>query len=84
MWFDGYEGEETILFDDFDKDWGVPYRMLLQITDRYPMQSQQKGGWVHRMWTRVIITCNEGPKDWYPADNITQLERRITESRELV
>jgi len=63
LWFDGYNGEETILFDDF-YGW-VSYELILQITDRYPMKVNVKGSTVHRRWTRVIFTSNKSPLGWW-------------------
>ena len=64
LWFDGYEGEETILLDDF-YGW-IKYSTLLQITDIYPMRVAVKTSFAKREWTRVIITSNLPPEELYP------------------
>lgn len=76
VWFDNYDGEEAILLDDF-YGW-LKYHTLLQFTDRYPLQVPVKGGFVCRQWTKVFITSNDPPEDWYHRDEIDALNRRIT------
>lgn len=63
VWFDGYEGEETILLDDF-YSW-IKYSLILQYLDVYPMRVFTKGSSVKREWTRVIITSNVPPEEQY-------------------
>lgn len=79
IYFDGYEGEKTILFDDF-YGWGK-YSNILKICDRYPMMVPVKGSFTKRLWTRVIFTSNDKIASWWP-DNphikILALKRRIT------
>lgn len=75
IWWDGYRGQATILFDDFYG--GCKYSEMLRYLDRYPMQVPVKGGFVWRQWTRVIITSNKPPQGWYNRDEIDALWRRI-------
>lgn len=77
LWFDGYSGEKTILFDDYygALKWGK----LLQLLDGYRFSVPVKGGFVWKKWTKVIITSNALPKCWYQTEDYTALERRITE-----
>lgn len=78
LWFPGYEGENTILLDDFNGHW-VKWTQLIKILDRYPIQVETKGGFVNRNWRRVIITSNHPPEDWYPNEvDQRALLRRIT------
>lgn len=76
-WFDGYDGQETILLDDFEGE--CPYRYLLKLLDGYHFDIPVKGGFVWKNWKRVIITCNQHPKSWYPKSEAAPLLRRITE-----
>lgn len=78
-WFDGYEGQTVAIFDDFD-GWQVPFRMLLQILDRYPYRVPIKGG--SREWCpkKIYITSNYAPHEWYRHVNqldICPLQRRL-------
>lgn len=77
IWFDGYEGQEAVLFDDFDYGW-VKYHTLLQLLDGYPMQLPVKGSTVWKNWRRIYITTNKPPEQWYNRDEIDALKRRIT------
>lgn len=82
-WFDGYNGQETAIFDDFDgnkshyrlKDW-------LKVTDRYLFRVPVKGGFVYWNPKVIWVTTNYHPREWwdwssreaqYPA-----LQRRVT------
>lgn len=78
VWFDGYTGQSTIIFDEF-YGW-VPYDLLLRICDRYPLKLQIKGGFVECSATKFIFTSNKKWEDWYPnIDDKSALERRIRE-----
>lgn len=79
IWYDGYDGEKTILFDDFN-GWGT-FTQFMKIMDRKPMIVPVKGAMVKREWTRVIITSNWGPLEWWPLEKMKvekALLRRIT------
>jgi len=65
-WFDGYEGQKTLLFDDFAG--GVRYAQMLRFTDGYALQVQTKGGFVTLNHEMVIITSNKRPENWYSYD----------------
>lgn len=79
-WWDGYEGEETILFDEFRAD-QMPWSKLLKLTDKYPMRVETKGSWVQVQYLRVIITAPEPPHLMYAhiGEDVAQLLRRITQ-----
>lgn len=75
VWFDGYEGESTLLIDDF-YGW-IPYSMLLNILDGYPLRLPIKGGSSWACWTKVYFTCNDPPATWYKVGMTGALARRI-------
>lgn len=85
IWFDGYDGQETLLIDDFQG--GIPFRLLLNYLDIYAVQGPIKGGHVWLTYSRVVITTNLFYADWYAADgqrrDMAALQRRITELRYL-
>ena len=62
-WFDGYQGEQTILLDDFYG--GIKLSDLLKVLEHYPLQVPVKGGYVAARWVRVIITSNVHWHKWY-------------------
>jgi len=82
-WFDGYEGQETVIFDEFRAE--MPFKQLLRLLDRYPMRVQVKGGYVQWLAKTIVITSPFPPAEAYTDlrgyDSISQLERRITEIR---
>lgn len=59
QWFDGYEGEEALLIDDY-RGGGDP-SFLLRLLDIYPLQLPVKGGFVPLLATRIYITSNLEP-----------------------
>nr|WAE42315.1 MAG: replication associated protein [Cressdnaviricota sp.] len=76
LWFDGYEGQEILLIDDF-KGW-IKYTELLTILDRYPYRCQLKGSYTYANWKTVYITSNYEVEKWYLDDHNKQaLKRRI-------
>lgn len=77
IWFDGYKGQDVLLLDDFDGQ--INYSYLLTLLDRYFLNLPIKGGFTHKAWTKVYITSNEHPNEWYSnRDNIDALLRRIS------
>lgn len=85
LWFDGYQGEDTVLFDDFrGSDFKVGY--LLRLLDRYPMKVPIKGGFVNWKPRKIYITSNLAPSEWYPGAAVRSQEalmRRLTSIEEL-
>lgn len=67
QWWDGYDGEECVLIDDFNG--GIPIQTLLKICDGYPYQGQIKGGYVNITCKKVIITSNTHIGTWYPKES---------------
>lgn len=67
LWFDGYDGQSTLLLDDFEG--GMNPRFLLRLLDRYPLSVQVKGASVALKTNRIILTSNIPPDRWYaPGD----------------
>lgn len=81
-WFDGYKGEDTILLDNL-KPGDIPWRMLMTLMDRYPMQVPVKGAFVNAGYREVVITSIEDPRGFFTGTkdssglNIEELKRRI-------
>lgn len=75
-WWDGYDGQETVVFDDFYGS--LKWSELLKVLDPYPMRVQVKGSHADLRATRFIITSNEHPANWYKViNNLSPLKRRI-------
>ncbi len=78
IWFNGYDGEPILLIDDF-RGW-ISYTDLLEFLDIYPCPIEFKGGSTFANWTKVYITSNKHPKNWYPNVGFPyELERRLHE-----
>lgn len=79
VWFDGYNGEVTLLIDEF-KGWIQP-TFLNQLLDKYKLKLPVKGGFVNAKFTHVFITSNFPPEEWWSDKviwNKGSLLRRIT------
>ncbi len=76
LWFDGYQGESTLVLDDFYGT--IKYSYLLRILDGHCLPIPIKGGFLYAAWTKVIITSNVGPANWYKQGYTPALRRRIT------
>lgn len=75
LWFDGYTGQEAVLFDDFYGQ--IKYHYLLRLLDRYPLQVAVKGGFTQWKPRRVYITSNKDVHQWYNRPEYEALKRRI-------
>lgn len=79
IWWDGYSGQECVLFDDFYG--GISYAQILRITDRYVCQVQTKGGhdYLRDSTTTFVFTSNKDPAFWWPlTPEIGAFQRRIS------
>ncbi len=63
-WWDGYDGEETVIWDDFDHPKEVKYASLLQWTDRYRTTGENKCGTVALNFRRIIFTSVHPPHQY--------------------
>lgn len=79
--FNGYDGEEVLLIDDFN-GW-IKYTYMLNILDGYPLPLNVKNGRTFARWNKVYITSNNMPSMWYSKikDNF---KRRITNCLEVI
>lgn len=74
--FDGYDGEDVILIDDFYGN--IKYSHILKILDGHQLRINIKGGHRYAKWTKVYITSNNEPETWYNFGMTEALERRLT------
>lgn len=85
VWFDGYDGENTLWIDDFHDSW-FSFTQIKQLLDRYPLRIKIKGSYTWAQWTNVIISANEHPREWYPGVKDVHKEavlRRLTHIEEI-
>lgn len=79
-WFDGYDGEEAMLLDDFGPGM-MNINFLKRLLDRYAMTLPVKGGSIAMNAKRIYITTNYMMSEWYPKAgkmDFDALARRIT------
>jgi len=80
-WWDGYDGQETVIVDDYRCDL-CPFHILLRLFDRYPLQVEGKGT-MHQFRSKtIIITAPNRPEVMWRGRNnedMQQLLRRIEE-----
>lgn len=82
VWFDGYDGEKTLVLDDF-YGW-IKQHELLRICDGHPYHCQIKGAYTWAKWTKVIITSNKEASEWYKDGLSDAMKRRITKYTQFV
>lgn len=81
LWFDGYNGEKTLILDEFYG--GLDYNKFLEILDGFQCRLPVKGGFTYAKWTKVVITSNSPPHDWYPQGLPPALKRRLTKTTQM-
>lgn len=77
--WDGYQGQENVVIDEFRG--GIDISHMLRWTDRYPTIIEAKHGATILRATKIWITSNLSPTEWYPdIDEETKnaLMRRLT------
>lgn len=76
VWFDGYDGQEVLVIDDY-QGW-IKFRTLLRILDGYRIRLERKGGFVYAKYKKILITSNVMPEEWYQkVPDISPMIRRI-------
>jgi len=92
QWFDGYEGQEVAIFDDFRPD-QCTFAWLLRLLDQYALKVPIKGGFVEWNPKIIVITCpfeiddcdfkfTFGGAATNKAYDLAQLKRRVTATKE--
>lgn len=70
-WFDGYDGQDIALFEEYRGD--IDIGKFLQLLDRYPVNVPVKGGF--RFWRPryIYVTSNVDIDKWYPNIDLATL-----------
>lgn len=82
-WWNGYDGHECVIIDDFRYDWKT-FQDMLKMLDRYGYRVETKGGMRQLVAKKIFITCPYTPQEAYKynsEEDLRQLLRRITEIR---
>lgn len=77
VWFDGYDGQETVVIDEF-YGW-IPRDLMQRMIDRYALNVEVKGGSVPFLAKQIIITSNQRPDQWWPRLGLGAMERRLVD-----
>jgi len=82
-WWDGYQGEQFVIFDDFRPHAELPFDQMLRILDRYRLNVEAKSQTSFPLSATnfLITTCSRPELLWEgkTQEKINQLLRRITE-----
>jgi hypothetical protein len=64
LWFDGYDGQKVVLFDEFDGE--MPLNALKKVADNFYVRKVPcKGGFKWLNPDKIIFTSNSHPGSWY-------------------
>jgi len=78
-WWDGYEGHEDVIIDDYRADF-CKFSYLLRVFDRYPLSVQVKGGTRNFLAKRIFVTTPKSVSDTWISrtpEDLGQLSRRV-------
>lgn len=66
-WWDGYQGEECVLIDDFDPKncFDITFDFYLKLLDRYKLLIEMKGSTGQFCSKTIIFTSNFDPETWF-------------------
>jgi hypothetical protein len=81
LWFDGYEDQSTVIFDEFDGANQIDLATFNRLTDGWPMRLPIKNSHVMARYTTVILTSNLDPSHWWDGcapRQVKAFERRVT------
>lgn len=78
-WWDGYEDEEIVLFDEFVGQ--IPIARMLRLMDNYPVKLPIKGGTVMNSYKKLYFCSNVDWDEWWPDmsdEHKEAFRRRVT------
>lgn len=81
QWWDGYEGQPLIVWDDFAPE-EIPISHFLGICQAIPLRVQVKGSTAQFLGVKIWITSNFDPSQWWihHHSQYGAVQRRITSS----
>lgn len=75
VWFDGYEGQPHVVINEFRGE--IPVGLFLELLDNCSTTVPVKGGFVNWCPRQCFITSNFHWKNYYPASEWPQIDRRL-------
>lgn len=75
VWFDGYEGQPHVVINEFRGE--IPVGLFLELLDNCATTVPVKGGFVNWCPRQVMISSNFHWKQYYPASEWPQIDRRL-------
>jgi len=77
-WWDGYDGQDVVIIDDFDKYQVSQGGDMKRWLDRYAFQAQFKGGYEFIRPKKVIVTSQYTPAEiWEDTKTVDAIMRRV-------
>ena len=73
-WWDGYRGQDTVIFDDF-KGSSMKLHDFQMIIDRYPVQVEVKGSYIDLSAFRYVFTSISIPETGTPGGQTPKAQR---------
>ena len=79
-WWDGYDGQDTVIIDEWSPDHGMLASYLKIWSDHYPFRAEVKGSSMMIRPTRIIITSNYSITECFKTmSDILPISRRFEE-----
>ena len=77
-WWDGYDGEEVVIIDDFDKYQVKQGGDMKRWMDHRPFRAPIKGGYLTIRPRKIIVTSNYHPDQiWEDEETRDPIKRRV-------
>lgn len=77
-WWDGYDGQDDVIIDDFDKYQVAQGGDMKRWLDIYPFQGETKGSQTMMRPKRIIVTSQYHPTDiWDDMKTVEAISRRV-------
>ncbi len=79
-WMGGYQGENTIILDDYDGQ--ISLEKMMMLFDRHPWPDcEAKCRQFNFVSKKIVITTNRDPRDWFPKHDKDEIHMRAMRRR---